>query len=444
MNFKSFALKKELINALDNLGYIDATSIQEKVIPKALKGENIIAQSSTGSGKTHAFLIPIINNIDLKSNNLEAIIVSPTRELCIQIYNFACEFNKYFPNLKVKLFISGKDQDEALKSLNNGAHIIISTPGKLNYLLNNTSLKLDNLKTIILDEADMLIDKTFIDSIDSLLTKVNVIQIEVFSATISKNVKTFLIKYISPDFTIENDIKSPSSKTITHYGINIKHQNKYELVEKFINIKNPYLLLIFLNSKLEAKKLYDYLSLRKYSCGILTGDLKSRERNSMIRRINNDEFRYIVCSDIASRGLDIKDVSDILSLDLPNNIEYYYHRAGRTGRDNKLGNSYIFYDKDDLDKLKLLKKNGINLNFLKFDDNSLKDDTSPFAKKERREKISSSAKKEINKVKNSKKSKKVKPLYKKKVKNQIDKIKRNDKKKNNRNSKRYYKGEKNG
>ena len=427
MNFKAFNLKNDLVEALNKLGYKEPTKVQEVVIPKALKGENIIVSSHTGSGKTHSFLIPIINNLEFKGE-VEAIIISPTRELARQIYLFIEEFKQYYPELKSKLFISGVDSNKDLASINNGADIIVATPGRLAKLLQDSSLSLNNLKTIVLDEADMLIEQGFIEEIEKILKKTTKkSQLEVFSATISKRVEVFLKKFIDADYAITMKDEIPTSYTVNHYLVNTKHRDTYQCVLEFIKLKNPYLLLIFLNSKEEVKKMYNFLSENGYRIGILSGDLESRERKSMLRRINNDEFRIVVCSDIAARGLDINDVSDVISVSLPSNLEYYFHRAGRTGRNFKSGNSYIFYDYDHTALVFKLLESNIKVQYLKLDNNGLSNDIPLKKETKRKLKVDTELDKNIKKAKYEAKSNKVKPNYKKKVKRAIDKVKRKHK-----------------
>ncbi len=427
MNFKAFNLKNDLVEALNKLGYKEPTKVQEVVIPKALKGENIIVSSHTGSGKTHSFLIPIINNLEFKGE-VEAIIISPTRELARQIYLFIEEFKQYYSELKSKLFISGVDSNKDLASINNGADIIVATPGRLAKLLQDSSLSLNNLKTIVLDEADMLIEQGFIEEIEKILKKTTKkSQLEVFSATISKRVEVFLKKFIDADYAITMKDEIPTSYTVNHYLVNTKHRDTYQCVLEFIKLKNPYLLLIFLNSKEEVKKMYNFLSENGYRIGILSGDLESRERKSMLRRINNDEFRIVVCSDIAARGLDINDVSDVISVSLPSNLEYYFHRAGRTGRNFKSGNSYIFYDYDHTALVFKLLESNIKVQYLKLDNNGLSNDIPLKKETKRKLKVDTELDKNIKKAKYEAKSNKVKPNYKKKVKRAIDKVKRKHK-----------------
>lgn len=423
MKFSSFNLKEDLVVALEKLGYKEPTEVQKVVIPKALKNENIIVQSETGSGKTHSFLIPILNNLEF-SKKIQAIVILPTRELARQTYNFFKEFLPYYPKMIVKMFLSGEDSVNLERSILNGCEVVIATPGKLNELLKLSSLDLSELRTIVLDEADMLVDKTFLDTINTLLGRIENYQLEVFSATISKNVEIFLKKYISPDYILTLNENNSTSVTVNHHFINTKHQDVKKLVLKFISVRNPYLLLIFANSRKETQELYEYLHSNGINCGILSGDLESRERKSMLRRINNGDFRYVVCSDIASRGLDIKDVSDVLSIGLPNNLEYYYHRAGRAGRNFKSGDSYIFYDQDST-KLPLeLIDRGLKADYLKFENDSLIEDLPIIRKKKQTKKVNEELELEIRKAKNSVKSKKVKPGYKKKLKLAAEKVKR--------------------
>ena len=426
MKFSAFNINKDLIKILEQNGYVETTPIQQVVIPKALKGENIIAKSETGSGKTHAFLIPIIENC-VESNLLQAIILAPSRELARQTYKFANQIisDMSYKKIAVKLFISGEDSNKDLKSFKNGCNILIATPGKLRSLIEESDFDMSMVKTLVLDEADMLLDSGFFDTIDAIFKKCDKnLQVEVFSATISEGLEVFLKKYISPDYVVTSTNNELTSKTVKHYFINTKHKDINELLLLFIDQFNPYLLLIFANSKKKTRDIYNFLSSKRIKCGILSGELEARERKSMLRRINNDEFRVVVCSDLVSRGLDIQNVSDVLSVDLPNNLEYYYHRAGRTGRNFKTGNSYVFYDHDTFDLPLKLINDGLEVNFLKVENNSFVPMVSPIKEKKRSKKMPTELDIAIKKAKITTMTKKVKPGYKKKVKTAIEKVKR--------------------
>ena len=279
MKFSAFNINRDLIKNLEQNGYVETTPIQQVVIPKALKGENIIAKSETGSGKTHAFLIPIIENC-VESNLLQAIILAPSRELARQTYKFANQIisDMSYKKITVKLFISGEDSNKDLKSFKNGCNILIATPGKLRSLIEESDFDMSMVKTLVLDEADMLLDSGFFDTIDAIFKKCDKdLQVEVFSATISEGLEVFLKKYISPDYVVTSTNNELTSKTVKHYFINTKHKDINELLLLFIDQFNPYLLLIFANSKKKTRDIYNFLSSKRIKCGILSGELESRE-----------------------------------------------------------------------------------------------------------------------------------------------------------------------
>lgn len=426
MKFSSFNLKPQLVEVLARLGYENPTKVQEVVIPKALKKDSLVVKSETGSGKTHSFLIPIINNVKF-NKTLQAIILVPSRELARQTMSFINDIKRfeYFKNLSAKLFVSGEDSKKDVESFTKQCEILVATPGKLNALLSTVSEDyFANLSTIVLDEADMLIDNTFVEEIDQIISKIpNTVSLQVFSATISQKVNAFLRKYVSPDYTLLIDEKNNTNQNVEHYFINTKHVDRFELTLRFINQINPYLLLIFASSKEKVHQVAEFLTENGYKCGQISGDLQARERKAMLRRIKSDEFRIVVCSDLAARGLDIEDVSEILNFDLPNNIEYYYHRAGRTGRNFKKGACYSFYDSDTMKIPSQLLKNGLNAKFIKFGDDGFKEDIFENTQKSKKKKVNEELEKEIKKAKAMSSSKEVKPGYKKKVKRAIDKVK---------------------
>ena len=322
MKFESFNLKPDIIKSLHALNYEEATSIQDIAIPKILKKENVIVKSETGSGKTHSFLIPILNNLTF-DRGIEALIIVPTNELAIQTYEFFKEFKDYFPSLAIKLIINGVGLKKGEQQLKTNSQIIIATPTRLSYLLEDKSINLENCKTLVLDEADMLAETGFFGDIEKVYNKLNNPQIVVLSATISQSVRDFLKKNLPNDLIIEDEKNSLKNK-ITHYFINTKHIDLLESVEIFLKNINPYLLFIFANTKKEVNDIYLFLKKNKYKVGIISGELSLRERKAMLRRANNNDFQILVCSDLASRGIDVNDVSDVLSVNIPNNIEYYY------------------------------------------------------------------------------------------------------------------------
>ena len=423
MSFKGINLSEQMIKSLDRQGFTNPSEIQLRSIPKALKGETLMVQSATGTGKTLAFLVPIIEKIDFLNQNIQAIIIAPTRELAQQIYDFAIPFVKEFPNLKIKLFKSGVEREESSQGLSIPPHIAIGTPGRLADILpGKVSLRFVN--TVVLDEADMLLREGFFGEIDKIVDQTNKPRFLVYSATLESNLAHELEKYIGPNIPVINE-ETMTASNVTHHLIDIRHNDVLTSLIDVIEIIKPYLLLVFASKKETANELYAGLRARKYKAALLTGDLDTRERKSIIRRVKDGEFYILVCSDMAARGLDIPDVTDVINVDLPNNLEFYYHRAGRTGRFNKTGNCYTFYGNDKTAKPLALIKNGVEFKYLVLRDGQLVPGKGIEKSHPTKRKVDEELQNKIQKVKaqTRNKDKKVKPGYKKKQKAAIEKVK---------------------
>ena len=427
MSFKGINLSEKMLASLTRQHFLNPSEIQLRSIPKALKGETLMVQSATGTGKTLCFLIPIIEKIDLKNQNVQAIIIAPTRELAKQIYDFAIPFCNEFNGLKIKLFKSGIEREESEKGLSIAPHIVIGTPGRLADILVK-NLNLSYVNTIVLDEADMLLREGFFAEIDKIVIKTNKPRFLVYSATLEFNLAHELEKYIGPNIPVINE-ETMTASSVNHYLVDIRHNDIKESLEKTINIIKPYLLLVFASKKDTANEIYSYLRTKKYKAGLLTGDLSTRERKSILRQVKNDEIYILVCSDMAARGLDIPDGRDVINVDLPNNLEFYYHRAGRTGRFNKTGNCYTFFNNDQTVKPLALIKNGVQFKYLILKDDSLVEGHQIEKTHPTKRKMDEELQNEINKIKakSHSKNKKVKPGYKKKQKEQIEKAKQKHK-----------------
>ena len=424
MSFRGINLSEKMFQSLSRQGFKTPSNIQLRAIPKALKGETLMVQSATGTGKTFCFLVPIIENIDLKKQVLQAIIVAPTRELAQQIFDFAIPFTKEFPELKIRLFKSGEERENSLKGLSIAPHIVIGTPGRLADILSDASLSLKQVKTIVLDEADMLLKEGYFAEIDKFALRVEKPQYLVFSATLEANLAHELEKYVGPNIPVVNE-DIMTSNNVSQYLVDIRHEDKLTALEQVIKFINPYLLLVFASKKETANEAYSYLRNRKYKAGLLTGDLNARERKNVMKQIKNDDIYILVCSDMAARGLDINDVTDVINLDLPNNLEFYYHRAGRTGRFDKHGNCYTFYDNDKVAKPLQLVNDGVNFIYKTLRNGELVDGHPIEKSHPTKRKVDQELENEIRKI-NAKvkgKNKKVKPGYKKKIRDQVAKAK---------------------
>lgn len=427
-SFKAFNLPSNLINALNKLGYVEPSNVQTAVIPRALKGKSLLAQSATGSGKTHAYLIPILSKLDTNLERLQDIVICPTRELARQTYEFARDFCRFYPRLKIRLFTSATDVSQNAEGLNIAPHIVVGTPGRLHdILVDQHLLSMNNVRTVVLDEADMLLDMGYFEDISSLFGILNDPQILVFSATLKQNLRDELNRFVNSDFEYQNE-KINTSGTVSHHLVDIKHQSDCEALLSFLKMKQPYLCIVFASTKEKVSATYRFLKAEGFDTIYFSGDLDERNRKKALRAIRENKASIIVSSDLLSRGMDIPDVTDVISLDLPNDLDFYHHRAGRTGRFGKEGDSWVFYD-DDSTKLPLqLIEKGVKFDFYSLRNNVLKKDpVGLLPKKKLRKKKAfqnEEEQKEIKIAKAKHRGKIVKPGYKKKQKLAIEKVKR--------------------
>jgi ATP-dependent RNA helicase CshB len=423
MSFKSFNLSEKMVGSLERQGYLSPSSIQERVIPKALRGNNIVAQSETGSGKTHAFLIPIIEKLHLEENVLQALIITPTRELAKQIHNFILSFKDEFSQLHSRLFIGGEELDKTFHKGMKVPHIIVGTPTRVHdFLDDSTILDLSKVRTLVLDEADMVMEMGYFHDVDAIFKALHSSpQVMVFSATLEFNLRKKLEKYVGSDFTIEmDDVKT--AKAVTHHLIDIKHGDRLFAIQTFIEVYNPYLLIIFASRKEDVIKIGAFLTGLDHDIISIHGDMSIRERRSSFKRIATNKVRIIVASDLASRGLDIKDISDVLNYDLPRDLTYYFHRAGRTGRFGVSGRCFTFYNVDSLKSVEQLIKQGVAFSFLELKDGIIGETKAIAQRKVFRKKRDLELEREIKVAKAKTQTNIVKPGYKKKVRLAVKKV----------------------
>lgn len=421
LNIKNF-VKETLLNTKQ---YKELTPIQQRVIPFAIEGKNVIGKSATGSGKTDAFLTPVFNNIDPSSEELQSIIIAPTRELASQIYQNALDYVKNESRIKIKVFTGGFERKKDLG--NNKAHIVIGTPARLkDVLIDNAQYNISKVKVIVLDEIDMIFEMKFLEDIDAIMSLLSKdVQTLAFSATINGELKHFISKYMKTKEIVEIGKKKEASANITHYAIPLRGKNRKDALLNLLSNINPYFCLIFASKKEDVNEYFKLLRENGYNVGMLHGDLESRNRRQVMKKVGNFEYQYLVCSDIASRGIDIEGVSQVISMDYPSHLEYYYHRAGRCGRANETGECYSFYDEKDLDVIRQLINKGLVIENVEYKNGNLKTLT-PFIKERKAKKVDEELEKEIKKIvnKNKGKTKKVQPGYKKKMKMEIDKAKK--------------------
>lgn len=374
MKFANYNLKEYINLALKDLGFVETTEIQEVIIPRVLKNQSLIGKSATGTGKTHSFLIPLIQNLDEKLNETQIVIISPTRELAMQLFEEVNKLIKYEKTIDARLFVGGSNRDAEVKRLEKSQpQIVVGTLGKLKDLAVSTNLlKIHTAKAVVVDEADMVLESSEIEEVDHVFAKFDSkVQILTFSATIPHDVVKFINKYLDKCELYDITNKEISKDTINHIFIPTKNKNKNELLLSLLSTFNPYLVLIFANTKEKVTEVANYLTDNGVKLLVLTGDLEARERRQVLKRIKDGQVQFVVCSDIASRGIDIEGVSHIVNYELPNDIEFYIHRSGRTARYHFDGLSISFYDYSDDNYINKLEAKGLKCTYMALKDGEL-------------------------------------------------------------------------
>nr|HQD92991.1 DEAD/DEAH box helicase [Bacilli bacterium] len=308
MYFKDFAFKPYIQKALQEIGFIKLTEIQKEIIPQALEGKSVIGKSLTGTGKTHAFLLPILQNLEEDKRFCQSIFLSPTRELAFQLYEETLKITKHSDiHIDVRLYTGGTDREDDIKRLlSSQPQIVIGTLGRIKDLcVDENVLKLHTAKTIVIDEADMFFAESELIEIDQVFSVLsNEIQIMVFSATISQNLIVFLNKYLQKIDVIDVTNRKLTKDTITHTFIPTKNKDKNELLNRLLKSFNPFLALIFANTKAKVDEISLYLASQGYEVAKLSGDLPPRQRKQILKRIKNFQYQYVVATDLAARGID--------------------------------------------------------------------------------------------------------------------------------------------
>ena len=363
-DFKNLKLPTYITDTLEKIGFRSPTIVQERVIPSILSGKSIIGQSQTGTGKTHSFLLPIMAEINIEKLEVQAVISAPTRELATQIYLAATKLNDLFPEdkqIQIRSYIGGTDKQRSIDRLKQQPHLVIGTPGRIYDLIDSNALNVYTANQLVIDEADLMIDLGFMEEVDKIASRMaKVLQILVFSATIPEKLQPFFKKYMENPKHIDVDPAQVSAKKIDHILVPSKHRNIAELIKNLLTIHNPYLALIFANSKKNADELHAGLSERGLKVGLIHGNLPARERTRVMKEINELKYQYVVASDLAARGIDIEGVSHVINAEIPQDLDFYIHRSGRTGRANLSGVAITIYDESDEDAIIKLEKMGIS------------------------------------------------------------------------------------
>jgi ATP-dependent RNA helicase DeaD len=357
MKIENVILDDNNQRALDEMGFEEVTQIQQEAIPVILEGKDIIGQSNTGTGKTAAFGIPILEKIDKDLKFPQAIVLLPTRELAVQVAGEFKKMAKYMEGIKVVSVYGGADIKEQINRLKNGAQIIVGTPGRVIDLIDRHVIKLGELKIFVLDEADEMLKMGFKEDIELVLSNVDhKTQTLLFSATIPDGISKIIKKFLENPVTVKVMREGITAKEVKQSYFLVKHSDKVEALTRIIDTYTPKLTLIFCNTKIAVDELYEKLIEKGYNCDKIHGDIKQSQRIDTLNKFNNGVIDVLIATDVAARGLDIKEVEAVINFEVPSKEDYYVHRIGRTGRAGREGASFTLASGSEIRKIENIEK----------------------------------------------------------------------------------------
>ena len=352
-----FNLSKEVLEAVSLMGFEELSPIQAQAIPYLMEGHDVIGQAQTGTGKTAAFGIPIVEKINPNSNKVQAIVLCPTRELSIQVSEEISKLAKFKEDIKVLPIYGGQPIERQLRALKKGVQIVIGTPGRVIDHINRKTLKMDNVGIFVLDEADEMFDMGFREDIELILGNTpEERQSLFFSATMDKNMMNFAKKYQKDPKVVKVVHKELTVPRVTQFYYELKHNIKIEVLSRVLDIYNPKLTVVFCNTKKMVDELTGELQGRGYFADGLHGDLKQVQRDVVMSKFRKGNIDILVATDVAARGIDVDDVDLVINYDMPQDNEYYVHRIGRTARAGREGTAISFVTGRDYNILREIEK----------------------------------------------------------------------------------------
>ncbi len=360
VGFKEIGINKDLCKAINELGFTAPTEIQEESIPFLLSNNSdLISLAQTGTGKTAAFGLPVIQKTRLDNKFVQTIILCPTRELCIQICKDLEKYSKYITSLKILSVYGGTNIESQIKSLNKGVHIVVGTPGRTKDLIKRKVLKLELVDKVVLDEADEMLSMGFKDDLDFILDRTkSVRQTMLFSATMSKEVKSISKKYMKDAKEISVSKINSGAKNIEHHIYNVSSRNKYEALKRIADFNPNIYGIVFCRTKRHTKDIANKFMAEGYNADAIHGDLSQNQRDEVMQRFRNKSLQILIATDVAARGLDVDDITHVINYSLPDDPEVYVHRSGRTARAGKSGISIAISNESERRKIKSIEKKG--------------------------------------------------------------------------------------
>ncbi|HES9189069.1 DEAD/DEAH box helicase [Streptococcus pyogenes] len=355
MKFTEFNLSQDIQSAVVTAGFEKASPIQEMTIPLALEGKDVIGQAQTGTGKTAAFGLPTLNKIRTNENIIQALVIAPTRELAVQSQEELFRFGRE-KGVKVRSVYGGSSIEKQIKALKSGAHIVVGTPGRLLDLIKRKALILDHVETLILDEADEMLNMGFLEDIEAIISRVPADrQTLLFSATMPAPIKQIGVKFMKDPEHVQIKNKELTNVNVDQYYVRVKEQEKFDTMTRLMDVNQPELSIVFGRTKRRVDEITRGLKLRGFRAEGIHGDLDQNKRLRVIRDFKNDQIDILVATDVAARGLDISGVTHVYNYDITQDPESYVHRIGRTGRAGKFGESITFVSPNEMGYLSMIE-----------------------------------------------------------------------------------------
>ena len=355
MKFTEFNLSEDIQSAVVTAGFEKASPIQEMTIPLALEGKDVIGQAQTGTGKTAAFGLPTLNKIRTNENIIQALVIAPTRELAVQSQEELFRFGRE-KGVKVRSVYGGSSIEKQIKALKSGAHIVVGTPGRLLDLIKRKALILDHVETLILDEADEMLNMGFLEDIEAIISRVPADrQTLLFSATMPAPIKQIGVKFMKDPEHVQIKNKELTNVNVDQYYVRVKEQEKFDTMTRLMDVNQPELSIVFGRTKRRVDEITRGLKLRGFRAEGIHGDLDQNKRLRVIRDFKNDQIDILVATDVAARGLDISGVTHVYNYDITQDPESYVHRIGRTGRAGKSGESITFVSPNEMGYLSMIE-----------------------------------------------------------------------------------------
>ena len=343
MRFDELELQQPILRAVEEMGFEEMTPIQTQAIPIVMEGRDIVGQAQTGTGKTAAFGLPMLQNINAKVKELQAVVLCPTRELAIQVSDELHKFAKFLHGIKVLPIYGGQDISRQIRALKGGVQIIIGTPGRVMDHMRRHTLKFDEVKMVALDEADEMLNMGFREDIETILSEMPTErQTLLFSATMPQPILEIAKTYQKNAAMIRVVKKELTVPKIEQFYYEVRPRNKLDVLTRLLDMYDPKLSLIFCNTKRQVDELVSALQTRGYFAEGLHGDLKQQQRDRVMNSFRNGKTDILVATDVAARGIDVDDVEAVFNYDLPQDDEYYVHRVGRTGRAGKRKSRFYY------------------------------------------------------------------------------------------------------